>query len=50
VIDFIKECKKLLPETIVTVLDLLETDLKKCEEITKSLDVKLRKRHYKRVG
>jgi TatD DNase family protein len=50
VIDFIKECKKLLPETVVTVLDLPETDFKKCEEIAKNLDVKLRKRHYKRVG
>ncbi|GAG52681.1 unnamed protein product, partial [marine sediment metagenome] len=27
VIDFIKECRKLLPETLVTVLDLPETDL-----------------------
>ncbi len=50
VIDFIKECRKLLPETLVTVLDLPETDLKKCEEIAKDLDVKLRKRHYKTVG
>jgi len=50
VIDFIKECKKLLPETIVTVLDLPETDLKKCEDMTKDLDVKLRLRHYKVVG
>jgi len=50
VIDFIKECRRLLPETLVTVLDLPETDLKKCEEIAKDLDVKLRKRHYKVVG
>jgi TatD DNase family protein len=50
VIDFIKECKKHLPETIVTFLDLPETDLKKCEEIAKDLDVKFRVRHYKKVG
>jgi TatD DNase family protein len=50
VIDFIKECKKHLPETVVTVLDLPETDLKKCEEVAKELGVKLRVRHYKKAG
>jgi TatD DNase family protein len=50
VIDFARECKKHLPETIITFLDLPETDLKKCEEIAKDLDVKFRIRHYKKVG
>jgi TatD DNase family protein len=50
VIDFIKECKKHLPETIITFLDLPETDLVKCENIAKDLDMKFRVRHYKTVG
>jgi TatD DNase family protein len=50
VIDFIKECRKLLPETLITVLDLPETDLVKCESIAKDLDVKLKVRHHKIVG
>ena len=50
VIDFIKECKKHLPQTTITVLDLPETDLKKCEKIAEDLGAELKVRHYKVVG
>jgi len=45
VIAFAKECKKLLPKTVITVLDMPEVDLKKCEKISKELGVELRIRH-----
>jgi TatD DNase family protein len=50
VIAFAKECKKLLPRTVLTVLDMPEVDLKKCEKISKDLGVELRIRHYHKVG
>jgi len=50
VIDFAKECKKLLPKTVLTVLDMPEVDLKKCEKIAEELGVELRVRHYNSVG
>ena len=50
VVAFAKECKKLLPRTILTVLDMPEVDLKKCERIARELGVELRIRHYNRVG
>jgi TatD DNase family protein len=50
VIDFAKECKRLLPRTVLTVLDMPEVDLKKCEKIAKELGVELRVRHYDSVG
>jgi TatD DNase family protein len=50
VLDFIKECKKLLPKTLITVLDLPETDLGKCEKIAEELGVELKIRHYDVVG
>lgn len=50
VIDFAKECKRLLPETILTFLDMPEVDLKKCEKIAKKLGVEFRIRHYNKVG
>ncbi|MGB8658739.1 MAG: TatD family hydrolase [Candidatus Zixiibacteriota bacterium] len=50
IIDFAKECKRLLPRTILTVLDLPEVDLKKCESIADRLGVELRVRHYNQVG
>ena len=34
----------------MSVLDLPETDLKKCEDIAKDLDVKFRIRHYRVIG
>lgn len=50
VIAFTKECKKLLPQTVLTVLDMKEIDLKKCETISKGLGVEFRIRRYKKVG
>jgi TatD DNase family protein len=50
VIAFARECKRLLPRTAVTVLDMPEVDLKKCEKISRELGVELRIRHYNRVG
>ncbi len=50
VIDFAKECKRLLPKTILTFLDMPGVDLKKCEKIAKELGVELRIRHYNKVG
>lgn len=50
VIDFAKECKKFLPRTILTVLDMPEVDLKKCEKIAEELGAELRVRHYDNVG
>jgi len=50
VIAFARECKKLLPRTILTVLDMPEVDLKECEKIAKDLGAELRIRHYDSVG
>jgi TatD DNase family protein len=50
VIDFAKECKKLLPKTVLTVLDMPGVDLKRCEKIAKELGIQLRIRHYNKVG
>ena len=49
VIAFAKECKKLLPRTVLTVLDMKEIDLKKCEMISRGLGVEFRIRRYKKV-
>lgn len=50
VIDFAKECKRLLPKTVLTFLDMSGVDLKRCERIAKKLGVELRIRHYNKVG
>lgn len=50
VIDFAKECKRFLPTTIITFLDMSGVDLKRCEKIAKELGVELRIRHYNKVG
>jgi len=50
VIEFAGECKKLLPRTVLTVLDMPEVDLKRCEKIARELGVELRVRHYNQVG
>ena len=50
VLDFAKECKKLLPKTLITVLDLPETDLGRCKEIAKELGMELKVRHCDIVG
>jgi TatD DNase family protein len=49
VIAFTKECKKLLPRTILSVLDMEEIDLKKCEKLAKDLGVEFRIRHYSKA-
>jgi TatD DNase family protein len=46
VIAFAKECKRLLPRTVLTALNMPEIDLKKCEKIAKELEVEFRIRHY----
>ena len=50
VVDFAKECKRLLPKTALTFLDMPGVDLKRCEKIAKELGVELRIRHYNKVG
>ncbi len=50
VLDFATECKRLLPKTVLTALDMPGVDLKKCEKIAKELGVELRIRHYNKVG
>ena len=50
VVAFARECRRLLPRTILTVLDMPEVDLKRCEKISKELGVELRIRHYHKVG
>ncbi len=50
VMVFARECKKLLPRTVLTVLDMPQVDLKKCRRIAEELGVELRVRHYDAVG
>jgi TatD DNase family protein len=50
VLDFARECKRLLPKTVLTVLDMPGVDLKRCERIARQLGVELRIRHYNKVG
>jgi TatD DNase family protein len=50
VIAFARECKRLLPRTILTVLDMPQVDLKRCRRIAEELGVELRIRHYDAVG
>ncbi|MFH1336611.1 MAG: TatD family hydrolase [Candidatus Zixiibacteriota bacterium] len=50
VIDFVKECRKHQLKTIITVLDMPEVDLKRCEKIARELGSDLRVRHYDVVG
>lgn len=48
--EFVIESKKYIPEVFITVIDIKETDLKKCEEIAQNLGVKLRIRKYNEPG
>lgn len=50
VIEFIKDAKKYVPFVQVTVVDLKEVDIKKCEEIANSLGIKFKVRHLDEVG
>jgi TatD DNase family protein len=50
VLDFAKECKRLLPKTVLTFLDMPGVDLKRCQKVAKELGVGLRIRHYNKIG
>lgn len=50
VIEFIKESRRWIPEVTVTVVDLPEVDVKRCEEIAGELGVRFRLRRYNVVG
>lgn len=50
IVDFIRRCVENNIETEITCLDFPEVDVKKCEEIAKSLGVKFRLRSYGAVG
>lgn len=50
VIEFIKDAKKYIPNVQITVVDLPDVDIKKCEEIAKSIGVKFKVRHLDQVG
>jgi len=50
VIEFIKDAKKYVPYVQVTVVDVKEVDIKKCEEIANSLGVRFKIRHLDQVG
>lgn len=50
VIEFIKDAKKYIPYVQVTVVDVKEVDIKKCEEIANSLGVRFKVRHLDQVG
>ncbi|MCX7918602.1 MAG: YchF/TatD family DNA exonuclease [bacterium] len=50
VIDFIKECKKLLPEVSVTVVGVPEVSEINCRKLADTLGVKFRFRVYNEVG
>lgn len=50
VIEFIKDAKKYIPQVQITVVNLKEVDIKKCEDIANSLGVKLKIRYLNEVG
>jgi len=50
VIEFIKDAKKYVSSVQVTVVNVKEVDLKKCEEIANSIGVKFKIRHLDQVG
>lgn len=50
VLEFIQDAKKYVPDVRVTVVDLPEVDILKCEEIAKQLSVKFKVRHLNQVG
>lgn len=50
VLGFIRGIKEVVPDVQITVVNLPEVDLKKCEEISKELGVRLRVREFNVVG
>jgi TatD DNase family protein len=49
VLDFIRECRGVIPQVTVTVVRLPEIDLKSCERIALSLGARFKIREYNRV-
>lgn len=50
VIEFIKDAKKYVPKVQVTLVNFEDVDIRRCEEIAKSLGVKLKIRNLDQVG
>jgi TatD DNase family protein len=50
IIDFTKEAKKIIPEVKLTVVDIPQVRVNKCEEVAKKLGVELRVRKFNVVG
>ncbi|MDP2892689.1 MAG: TatD family nuclease-associated radical SAM protein [Bacillota bacterium] len=47
VLEFASECKKYVPEVVLSVVDILpESEIKKCEELAEKMGAKFRIRHY----
>jgi len=46
VLNFIKECKKHIPEVVITAVNLPNVDIKKCKKIAEKLGVKFVVRPY----
>ncbi|MFN3966486.1 MAG: TatD family nuclease-associated radical SAM protein [Endomicrobiia bacterium] len=46
VLSFIKECKKYIPEVIMTTINLPDIDIRKCQKIAEKLKVKFVVRPY----
>jgi TatD family-associated radical SAM protein len=47
VLDFIKECKKYIPEVVITVVDVIpREDIEQCRTIAEELGVKFKVRHF----
>lgn len=49
-IEFIKDAKKHVSDVMVTIVDIPEVDIKKCEAIAEQLGVKFKVRHLNQVG
>lgn len=51
VLDFIRECKKYIPEVSVTALDIDPSEIEACKKLAREeLGVGFRERHYDEVG
>lgn len=51
ILDFVRECKKYIPEVSVTALDIDHEDFEACKRLAeKDLGVRFRERYYNEVG
>lgn len=50
ILDFIKECKKYIPQITLTFLELPEIDIEECKKLAQDLGVEFRIRKYDVVG